>query len=81
MAKTRGPTIDELSAIDREYFTPGEIAPVLGCGQYAITVQAREDKQNGIDSFGFPVICIGNRVKIPKRPFLEAMGYRKEETA
>lgn len=73
-------TLDELNALDREYFTPGDIAPILGCGQYSIAVQAREDKQNGISSFPFPVICIGTRVKIPKRPFLEAMGYKKEET-
>lgn len=76
-------TLDELMALDKEYYTPSEVADVLGTSNYAITRQAREDRENGVKSFPFPVICIGNRVKIPKRPFLEAMGAveKKGESA
>lgn len=67
-------TIDELKEVDREYFRPDEIADVLGTTGYSITTQAKEDRENGVSSFPFPVIFIGRRLKIPKKPFLEAMG-------
>lgn len=72
-------TLKEIAAIEREYLTPQEVASVLGCNSYAITVQVREDKANGINSFPFPTAMIGNRVKIMKKPFLAAMGYREDE--
>lgn len=72
---TKPRTLEEIAAIDRECLTPAEICGVLGCGQYAITIQAREDHENGICSLGFPTICIGRRVLIPKKPFLRFMGW------
>lgn len=66
-------TLDEIRNLDREFLIPGDIAPILGTSGYAITIQVREDKQNGINSFPFPTIRIGNRVKIPRKPFLAAM--------
>lgn len=72
-------TIDEIRKCDKPYLIPADIAPVLGTTEYAISVQVKEDKQNGINSFPFPTIRIGNRTKIPRLPFLAAMGY--EETA
>lgn len=66
-------TLKQIQDIDRDFLIPGEIAQVLGTSAYAISVQVRADKENGIDSFPFPTIRIGNRVKIPRIPFLKAM--------
>jgi hypothetical protein len=66
-------TLRDIENIDREYLLPDEVAKVLGSTGYSITIQAREDRKNGVSSFPFPVVLIGNRVKIPKRPFLAAM--------
>ena len=66
-------TLDELEQLDREFLIPADIAPILGTSGYAVTVQVREDKRDGTNHFCFPTIMIGNRVKIPRRPFLAAM--------
>lgn len=66
-------TLEEIRKLDRDFLIPGDIAPILGTSGYAITTQVREDKQNGINSFAFPTILIGHRVKIPRKPFLNAM--------
>lgn len=55
--------------MDTEYLIPEQIAPILGCAQYSINVQARDDPY----SFGFPVIKIGTRVRIPRIAFLRFM--------
>ena len=67
-------TLTEIKTLDRDFLIPSDIAPILGTTGYAITTQVREDKENGINSFPFPTIRIGNRVKIPRLPFLKAMG-------
>lgn len=66
-------TLEEISKLDREYLIPKDIAPILGVDQYNINVQVKYDKEHGINSFPFPTMLIGSRVKIPKRAFLEAM--------
>lgn len=71
-------TLEQLAAIQREYLIPTDVAPVLGVDAYSISVMVREDKRTGRSSFPFPTIRIGTRTKIPKRPFLAAMGYREE---
>lgn len=71
-------TLEQLAAIQREYLIPTEVAPLLGVDAYSISVMVREDKRTGRSSFPFPTIRIGTRTKIPKRPFLDAMGYREE---
>lgn len=71
-------TLEQLAAIPREYLIPTDVAPVLGVDAYSISVMVREDKRTGKSSFPFPTIRIGTRTKIPKRPFLAAMGYREE---
>ena len=71
-------TLEQLAAIQREYLIPTEVAPLLGVDAYSISVMVREDKRTGRSSFPFPTIRIGTRTKIPKRPFLDAMGYRED---
>jgi hypothetical protein len=68
-------TLEELEMLEKECLTPGEVAPILGCDQYSINVQVKEDKLNGINSFPFPTMLIGNRVKIPRRAFIEIMKH------
>ena len=71
-------TLEQLAAIQREYLIPTDVAPILGVDAYSISVMVREDKRTGRSSFPFPTMRIGTRTKIPKRPFLVAMGYREE---
>ena len=66
-------TLDEIRNSDKVYLIPADIAGVLGCSQYTINVQVKEDKKNGINSFPFPTILMGSRVKIPRKPFLKAL--------
>ena len=68
-------TLDDLEKLDREFLIPKDIAPILGVDQYNINLQVKYDKQNGINSFPFPTMLIGTRVKIPRRAFLEAMKH------
>jgi hypothetical protein len=72
-------TLTEIVNSTKEALTPADVAEVLGCEPYSISVQVREDKQNGVNSFPFPTIRIGTRTKIPRRAFLKAMGVGEEE--
>lgn len=77
-------TLKEIAALDRDFLIPSEIAPILGTTSYAISTTVREDKERGTNRFPFPTIRVGTRTKIPRIPFLEAMGYHlkeNEETA
>ena len=66
-------TIAEIEKCDREFLVPKDIAPLLGCAVYNINIQVKQDKAAGRNSFPFPTILIGTRVKIPRRAFLAAM--------
>jgi len=68
-------TLDDLEKLDRECLIPKEIAPIIGVNPYTINLQVKQDKQRGVNSFPFPTILIGSRVKIPRRAFLEAMRH------
>lgn len=62
-------TLDELAALPVEVLTPAQVAPVLCLDQDTIRGQARSCPE----LLGFPVVVAGNRVKIPKRPFIRFM--------
>lgn len=64
-------TIEEIMRSTKEMLTPSDVAEVLGCDKYTINVQVAEDITNGVNSLGFPVIKLGNRVRIPRRAFLK----------
>ena len=68
-------TLEDLERTDKECLTPVDIAPILRVSAYNINLQVRQDKQNGINSFPFPTILIGTRVKIPRRAFIEALRH------
>ena len=65
-------TLDDIKAIPREYLIPREVAAVLGTDGQAIRVWARQCPEG----LGFPVVCIGSRVKIPKAGFIAYMEGR-----
>lgn len=59
-------TIEEVRASTKTTLTPADIAPIIGCNPQGIRITARRNPE----WLGFPVVCIGNRVKIPREPFL-----------
>ena len=61
--------LDRIAALGKEMLVPTDIAKYLGCSPYAINVATKD----GRNPFPFPVIRMGTRVRIPKRPFLKAM--------
>jgi len=66
-------TMQEIKNSTKDCLIPSDIAEVLGCDKYSINVQVKEDKKNGTNSFPFPTILIGTRVKIPRLAFIKAM--------
>lgn len=66
-------TLEDIKNLDREFLIPADIAPILGVSQYNINLQVKEDKKNGVNSFCFPTMMIGTRVKIPRLAFLAGM--------
>ena len=72
MAKNRM-TLEDVAQLEADFLIPSQVAAVLGCDQYMINLASRT--ADGRTSLGFPVIRIGNRVKIPRRPFLTFMGW------
>lgn len=62
-------TLDQIEAMTTEVLTPAQVASVLHLDQDTIRGQAREAPW----LLGFPVICAGNRVKVPRLPFLRFM--------
>lgn len=63
-------TLEEIRRSTKEVLTPCDVAGVLGCDPQSVRVTARQRPE----LLGFPVIIMKNRVKIPRRAFLEYMG-------
>lgn len=59
-------TLETLRSDTREFITPADIAPILGCKPYSINMQAKADASK----LGFPVCMMGTNVRIPRRAFL-----------
>lgn len=62
-------TLEQIEAMDTEILTCAQVAPLLQADPNTIRGQA----QDRPDLLGFPVICAGRRVKIPRRPFIRFM--------
>lgn len=67
--KDRPRTLEEIEALECEILTCAQIAPLLGACPQTLRLQATQRPE----LLGFPVIVAGNRVKIPKRPFIKFM--------
>lgn len=59
-------SLQDIERLPGEMLTPAQVAGVLEMNPYTINVMAAQQP----DAFGFPVMLLGNRVKIPKQPFL-----------
>lgn len=59
--------LEELKARDDIFVYPKDISAILESDPQDIRGQARERP----DLLGFPVTVIGNRVKIPRLPFIQ----------
>lgn len=59
-------SLEDIERLPSEMLTPEQVASVLEMNAHTIRVQAGQDP----DAFGFPVMVVGTRVKIPKQPFL-----------
>lgn len=70
-------TLKEVGAMRQEMLTPQIVAAVIGCNPQLLRIQARECPQ----ALGFPTVVVGKRVKIPRVPFLQFMGYTGKEGA
>ena len=60
-------TIAEIEASPKEMLTCTDVAEILCAQAYTIHLTAELRPE----LLGFPVIMMGRRVKIPKRPFLK----------
>lgn len=63
-------TLDDLIKMDKPFLTPADICGVLGANPQTIRVTARQRQ----DLIGFEFTFVGNRMKIPRIPFLRFMG-------
>lgn len=63
-------TLEEMKASDKLFLTPAEVAPVLGSDPHTVRCTARQRPE----LLGFPFTFSGNRMKIPRLPFLRWMG-------
>lgn len=59
-------TLAEVEQASAAMLTPAEIAPIFPADPQSIRIQARQDPA----ALGFPVICIGTRVYIPREGFI-----------
>lgn len=59
-------TLEEIEACGKTMLVPTDVAGYLGCEPYSINLQAKADPA----SLGFPVILMGNRVRIPREGFV-----------
>lgn len=60
-------TLEEMKRSDKAFLMPTDVAPVLDCNPHSVRVAAKERPE----FLGFPVCVIGNRVKIPRLPFIQ----------
>lgn len=63
-------TISELELSDRIFVTARDVDDIIGCSAENIRSQAQDDPSK----LGFPVVVIGNRLRIPRIPFLRFIG-------
>lgn len=68
-------TYDEIRDCPREFLNAVDIAPIIGCDPYALTIAAREQPE----LLGFPAMIIGKRVRFPRRAFLRFLTGEKPD--
>lgn len=63
-------TLEQMKSSDKLFLTPEDVGGVLGSSPHAIRCTARQRPE----LIGFPFMFSGNRMKIPRLPFLRWMG-------
>lgn len=63
-------TLDEIKTSTKLFLTPADVAPVLGSDPHTVRCTARQRP----DLLGFEFAFTGNRMKIPRIPFLRWLG-------
>lgn len=76
MAKASSASLAYWAGQDVMNLTPEQAAEVIGCDANAIRVAA--STAEGRDALGFKVIRMGSTTKIPRIPFLRALGWEGE---
>lgn len=61
--------LERIAALPKTMLVPTDVCRYLNCTAYSINIAVRD----GNNPFPFPVIKMGNRVKIPKVPFIKVM--------
>lgn len=61
--------ITRIKASTKACITATEAAKVLQCAPYALNIKAKEN------ALPFPAFFVGNRLRIPRIPFLKFLGY------
>lgn len=69
-------TLEDLRYMNCEVLTPEIVAKIIKCDPHWIRITAR----NNPSRLGFPVILIGNRVKIPRLAFIQRMEGKQNGT-
>lgn len=67
-------TLQEIKDSTSTFLTPADVATVLECQPQLIRVMAKTDPR----LLGFPVIVLGSRTRIPRKPFLAYLGEETE---
>ena len=67
-------TLKEIAAMTCTTITPAVVASVIGCDAQYI----RDAALKCPELLGFPTMRLGRWTKIPRIPFLRAMGYEGE---
>ena len=68
-------TLADLCLSQKPFLTPDDVSGVLGSNPQTIRVTARQRP----DLIGYEFTFVGNRMKIPRIPFLRFMGINTEE--
>lgn len=63
-------TLDDIEAMEKPFLSPDDICGVLGSNPHTIRITARQRP----DLIGFEFTFTGNRMKIPRIPFLRFCG-------
>ena len=63
-------TIEQIQNSEKLFLSPVEVAPVLGSDPHTVRCTAKQRPE----LLGFPFTFSGNRMKIPRVPFLRFLG-------
>lgn len=66
-------TLEEVEKLGKNMLSVMDICEYLETDPHVLRETIRKDKKRHTDSLGFPVMVLGNRIKIPREAFVAAM--------